>query len=92
MLITSEKCLNNIYNVGNPVETSIKDLAQIVLEKTKTGAKTKFINHSEYYGESYEDIGRRVPDISRIKKYINWEPTTSLEDGVAKTTDYYKKI
>ena len=50
------------------------------------------MNHAEYYGHSYEDIGRRVSDISRIKKFIGWEPITSLEEGVAKTTEYYKNI
>ena len=62
-----------------------------MLEKTGNKSKSKFMTHTDYYGESYEDIGRRVPDISRIKKYIGWEPTTSLEDGVGKTVDYYRK-
>ena len=47
------------------------------------------MEHEEYYGASYEDINRRVPDITRITDTVGWKPTTSLEDGVKAMMDYY---
>ena len=49
-----------------------------------------FKPHKEVFGDSYEDIPRRVPDVSRIKKVIDWEATTGLEDGLKNTIDYYR--
>ena len=51
----------------------------------------EFVPHKQLYGNSYEDIPRRVPNIEKIKKFVGWEATTSLEEGLKKTIRYYKE-
>ncbi len=90
LLINNLDCLNQIFNIGNPKETSIKELAGIINTIGKSSKKPKFIQHSQYFGKSYEDINRRIPDISKIKKFSGWEPKTSLEEGLTKMIEYGK--
>lgn len=89
-LITNKKCYNNVFNIGNPRETSMNELAKIMLKVSKSKSKIKYMKHKHFYGDSYEDINRRVPDISKIRKFIGWEPKISLEDGIAATYQYIK--
>jgi UDP-glucose 4-epimerase len=88
LLVSDSNCHNQIFNVGNQRETSIKGLAEIIKRASNCDSKIKYIPHSQYYGEGYEDMDRRVPDISKLKEYTNWEPKTSLEEGIAKTLEY----
>ena len=89
-LTNDPKCYNQVFNVGNPVETSMNDLAKAIIKNGNFSSEIKHMDHYQYYGKSYEDIKRRVPDISKIKKYTKWEPNTSLEKGIAKTIDFMK--
>jgi UDP-glucose 4-epimerase len=90
-LIADPKCYNKVFNVGNPMETSIKDFAQHVLKITGSNAPIIHQNHQEYYGDSYEDVPRRVPDISRLKSHTGWEPEISLEEGLRRTVAYMRE-
>ena len=60
-------------------ETTIKDLATRVIERTKSTSMIKFIPHSDVYPAGFEDMQRRVPDITKINKAINWSPRHSLD-------------
>ncbi len=79
---------NTVYNVGQPQETSILDLARLVLELTGRGGAVELVPYAEALGASYEDIPRRVPDVSRIREAIGWRPSTPLEAGLAHTIAY----
>ena len=87
-LITNDECYNQVYNVGNPVETTVGELAELTCRLSETESKVQFMKHDEYYGKSYEDIGRRVPNIDKIKSFTNWEPSTSLETGLREMITY----
>ncbi len=73
-------------NIGNPIETSIHDLALIINSLTKNPAG--IVSFKKQRGPS--DPQRRRPDISRARKILNWEPNISLEDGIQRTTPYFK--
>ena len=73
-------------NLGNPNEFSIKELAQKVINTTDS--KSKII----YKPLPEDDPSQRQPDISLAKKELNWEPKISLEEGLEKTINYFKKI
>jgi len=73
-------------NIGNPIETSIHDLALIINSLTKNPAG--IVSFEKQRGPS--DPQRRRPDISRARKILNWEPYISLEEGVQRTTPYFK--
>jgi UDP-glucose 4-epimerase len=89
-LTFSRKCEGQIFNVGNDREVSILELAQIMKKVGSFRSEIRFVPHREVFGESYEDIPRRVPDVSKIKKFIGWQARTSLEKGLRLTIDYYR--
>lgn len=87
-LSDTDSTIGEYFNVGGVGETTINELAAKVIARTKSTSSIKYINYSEAYPEGFEDMQRRVPDISKIKKAINWEPRHSLDsiiDSVAKS-------
>ncbi|MBQ9454262.1 MAG: SDR family oxidoreductase [Thermoguttaceae bacterium] len=73
-------------NLGNPHEFTIKQLAELVLEMIDT--KSKIV----YRPLPMDDPTQRKPDITLAKKYLNWEPTIQLREGLQKTIDWFKSI
>ena len=90
LLINSNNSLNNVFNIGSKIETSILDIASMIISKSESNSKVIFQNEKEYYGKSYEDINRRTPVVDKIKNYVGWEASTSLEIGIDKTINYFK--
>jgi UDP-glucose 4-epimerase len=70
--------IGNYFNVGGFEETTIKELATKIIEQTKSTSTINFIPYSDVYPAGFEDMQRRVPDISKIKNAIDWEPRHSL--------------
>ena len=87
----SKKAQGQAFNIGSEGETRILELAQIMNRVGNFKSEIGFIPHVEVFGASYEDIPRRCPNMSKIKKFVNWKTTTSLEDGLKKTIEYYRK-
>jgi UDP-glucose 4-epimerase len=77
-LMESEEAECQAVNLGSTEEISILDLANLVIDMTKSRAKVRFLSFEDAYGEGFEDMPRRVPDISRARKLIGFEPRTSL--------------
>jgi UDP-glucose 4-epimerase len=85
-LSENESTIGDYFNVGGEGETTIKELATKIIERTSSTSLTKFIPYSEAYPVGFEDMQRRVPDISKIMKTIGWKPEHSLDsiiDSVA---------
>ncbi|XP_031338349.1 UDP-glucuronic acid decarboxylase 1-like isoform X2 [Photinus pyralis] len=72
-------------NIGNPVEHTINEFATIIKELVGGNSEIKHVAQVE------DDPQRRRPDISRAKKFLNWEPKVSLNIGLHKTVNYFKK-
>jgi len=73
-------------NIGNPNEFTVKQLAEKVIELT--GSKSKLI----FLPLPMDDPKQRRPDITKAKKYLDWEPKTQLEEGLKKTIAYFKGL
>ena len=87
-LLDSDSTIGDYFNVGGVGETTIKELAQQIIKQTKSKSAIKFIPYSDAYPAGFEDMQRRVPDVSKIKKAVSWAPTHTLEsiiDSVAKS-------
>jgi UDP-glucose 4-epimerase len=81
-LMTEESAYGNVFNVGATSEISILDLAQRIIELTGSDSGISMIPYGEAYGEGFEDMYRRVPDIAKVGALIGWTPTRVLEDIV----------
>lgn len=78
LVVDSPKAIGQVYNVGNNFEISISDLAKKVIDVTKSASKVEFKPYSDAYGSGFEDLERRVPDISKIKADLGWAPKRDL--------------
>jgi UDP-glucose 4-epimerase len=77
-LVGTEKTVNEVYNVGGTGEITIKELADTVIKETKSQSSIELIPYEEAYAPGFEDMQRRVPDISKIKHDLNWAPKKDL--------------
>ena len=85
-LSATDSTIGDYFNVGGVGEVTINELANKVLERTSSISTLKFIPYSDAYPDGFEDMQRRVPDISKIKRVIGWRPQHSLDsiiDSVA---------
>lgn len=91
LLAFSGEAEQQAFNVGSTRETSILELAEIMKEVGGFSSPFQFIPYQEVFGESFEDVPRRVPDVAKVKEVVGWEAKTSLEDGLRVTIDYYRQ-
>ena len=81
-----DKTIGEVFNVGGEGETTIQQLAEKIIASTKSSSGLTFTPYSQAYPAGFEDMQRRVPDITKIKKTIGWAPTHTLDsiiDSVA---------
>ncbi|MBN18038.1 MAG: nucleoside-diphosphate sugar epimerase [Chloroflexi bacterium] len=85
-LSKSKKAIGEVFNIGSNIEISILDLAKKILQivrknniETLTNNQIKFVPYDEAYEVGFEDMLRRVPDTTKIKSLIGWEPKISLD-------------
>jgi len=84
--LMKKKNFTGPVNVGNPREVKIIDLAKKIIQLTNSQSKIT------YNSLPQDDPQRRKPDISLAKKVLNWQPKISLEDGLNKTIEYFRRI
>jgi len=75
---------NDPVNIGNPVEMTIKQIAETIIRMT--GAKSRII----YKPLPTDDPKQRRPDITRARTLLGWEPKVQLEEGLVKTIEYFR--
>jgi dTDP-glucose 4,6-dehydratase len=75
---------NDPVNIGNPVEMTIKDIAETIIRMT--GSKSKIV----YRPLPTDDPKQRRPDITRARERLGWEPKVQLEEGLIKTIEYFR--
>ena len=78
-VIDSDATVGDVYNIGNNHEISIRGLADAVIARTGSASTVVTKSYEDAYGAGFEDMQRRVPDISKIKAATGWAPTRSLE-------------
>lgn len=78
-----------VFNVGNREEVSIKELAERVIAITGSRSHIRYIPFEEAYGADFEDMQRRVPELTKIEKAIGYRPRYSLDDIIRDIVEYY---
>jgi len=87
-VIDSETTIGDVFNIGNNHEISIHGLAELVISRLNSKSEIVSKSYEDAYGAGFEDMQRRIPDISKIKAATGWAPTRSLEtiiDDIAAT-------
>jgi UDP-glucose 4-epimerase len=79
-LIKLSDTTGELYNIGNDEPISIKDLAQKVIDLSGSTSKIQLVPYEQAFSKHYGDIYKRVPDLSKIKKAINYQPKYNLTD------------
>jgi UDP-glucose 4-epimerase len=79
-----------VINLGSTRETSIRELADMIKSYVGSDSELAPTSYESYYGPGFADTRRRVPDVSRAKEILGWEPTVSLEEGLSRTFEWWK--
>ena len=78
-LSSNNKTFGEVFNIGGRSEISILDLAKLIVKKLNSTSNITFTKYEDAYPIGFEDMMRRVPDISKIKEYTDWSPELDLE-------------
>jgi len=86
-LLEDERAYGQVFNIGGTEEVSIVELAQRVIDLTGSDSKVRFVAYDEAYEEGFEDMPRRVPDISRVHNLTGFSPSRNLDDIITEVAE-----
>jgi UDP-glucose 4-epimerase len=91
ILASNDKAIGEVYNVGGVGETTIKQLAEKIIERTKSTSAITYTAYDDAYPAGYEDMQRRVPDITKIKNAIGWSPEHTFDSIIDDVAAEFRK-
>jgi len=87
-LVGNDKTIGEVFNIGGKGEIAILELAKMIIDQTKSKSEITFTDYEDAYTTGFEEMARRVPEISKITKFTGWEPKLGLDtiiDDVSKS-------
>lgn len=90
-LMGNKAAVGKVFNIGSQEEISIEDLAKKVIEVTKSKSKVVYVPYDKAYEEGFEDMQRRVPDTTKIRDAVGFNPTIDLNGIIKSVVDYCKE-
>ena len=90
-LVAEPKAVGQVVNIGNTEEVTIQHLAERVRELTGSTSSIKLVPYDEAYESGFEDMPRRVPDLSKAEKMIGYKPKHRLDDILSQVIDYFRR-
>lgn len=90
LLADDQRAIGRVFNVGSTEEIAINELAKRVIAITASSSKIKHVPYSDAYAPGFEDMMRRVPDITRINSLCGWKPTIPLDETLCAVRDHVK--
>ncbi len=87
----AKNTIGKVINIGNNFEISINDLAKRIISETGSRSEITYVPYAEAYGEGFEDMERRVPNIDLIRNLVGWEPKRDLSTMIADISSEMKK-
>ena len=89
-LSQAEEAIGEVINIGNDSrEVSIMDLAKLIKEKTNSSSEIVLVPYAQAYEEGFEDMPRRVPDLTKIRRLIGYEPKVGLESLLDRVIEHF---
>jgi UDP-glucose 4-epimerase len=90
-LIQEPKAIGEVINIGNPQEVTIRDLAERVRTLTGSRSAIAFVPYDEAYESGFEDMPRRLPDLTKVAGLIGYKPKNTLDDILTDVIGYCRK-
>ncbi len=90
LLMSEPKAVGEVFNIGTDEEITILELAKLVKELTGSESEIQFISYEKAFESGFEDMRRRVPDISKISDLIGYEPKVDLRKSIQQIINYFK--
>ena len=87
----ADNTIGKVINIGNDYEISINDLAKKVIAETNSKSEIVYVPYQEAYGDGFEDMERRVPNIELIKSLVGWEPKRDLSTMISDIAGFLQK-
>jgi UDP-glucose 4-epimerase len=87
-LAETPSAVGEVFNIGSSQETTIERLALTVLRLAGSDAGVRYVPYETIYREGFEDMRRRVPDCSKLRRTIGFAPDTPLEENLLRIIDY----
>ena len=79
-----------VINIGRDEESTIRELAELMISIGDGPSTIRYVPQASIYGDSYEDVPRRVPDVGRMNRILGVRATTPLADGLARTIAWFR--
>ncbi len=89
-LVNEPKAIGQVFNIGNKEEVTILKLAEIVKSLTGSASPIEFVPYDKAYEEGFEDMPRRVPDLTKVRQLVGYEPKVQLNEIITKVIDYFR--
>jgi len=89
-LASEPRAVGEVFNIGNTGEISIRDLADRVKAATGSRSPIQLIPYDQAYEEGFEDMPRRVPDLSKLRHLIGYEPTVALDEIIERVIEHFR--
>src|SRR5260221_13587940 len=90
-LATAPGAVGEVFNIGTNEEITIYELAERVRARTGSNSEIVLIPYDQAYEAGFEDIRRRVPDLTKIKNLLGWSPTTNLDETIDQIIAYQRR-
>ena len=87
----AKNTIGKVINIGNDFEISINDLAKKIIGETESQSEIAYVPYVEAYGEGFEDMERRVPNIDLIRDLVGWQPKRDLSTMIADISSEMRK-
>jgi UDP-glucose 4-epimerase len=89
-LVKEKKAIGEVFNIGNSEEVTILKLAELV--KARTGSKSEivFVPYDKAYEAGFEDMPRRVPDLTKVRNLVGYEPKILLNEIITRVIEYFR--
>ena len=89
-LVSEPKAVGEVFNIGNKQEVTILKLAEMVKAATGSSSTIEFVPYDKAYEAGFEDMPRRVPDLTKIHKLTGYEPKVQLDEIISKVIEYFR--
>lgn len=85
------QAVGQVFNIGSEQEVTILELARMVKDISRSSSPIVFVPYDQAYEEGFEDMGRRVPDLTKIRNLIGFKQTVDLPNIIAQVIEYYRQ-